>query len=301
MKLLVAVPAVTVLLSTFAFAADMSEKAPPHAPAPGYSWTAFYVGGNAGYGWGDPRTEIAGAGTSITDPFGCPQCFTNPPATFADSQTRRRDGFIGGGQIGYNYQVGPNWLLGIEADIQNSAQRGSNTIVDPLSGTFCIGLGVGSCVINGPLTGTATTSYEAKIEWFGTVRGRIGVMINDGLLLYGTGGLAYGRVGISGNVGVNAAAAGSFGPTTSAFAQSKTNAGFAAGVGLEGRFPAWLSQNYTWKLEYLYIDLGSLDTSTSFIAASSVPAIASNLTGTMTTHTHFVDNGVRVGLNYQFH
>ena len=301
MKLLIAIAAVTALL-TSAFAADMAVKAPPAATAPSYSWTAFYVGGNAGYGWGDPRTEFAGGGTTVTDPFGCPFCFTNPPATIGDSQPRRLDGFAGGGQIGYNYQVRPNWLLGIEADIQNSAQRGSNTVVDALSGTFCFAIGgPGSCAAIRPLTGTATTSYEARIDWFGTVRGRVGVLINDGLLLYGTGGLAYGRVGVSGNVGLNATASGFVGPTTSAFGQSKTNSGLAAGAGLEGRFSASLPQNCTWRLEYLYVDLGSLDTSTSIIAASSVPAIASNLTGTMTTRTHFIDNIVRVGLNYQFH
>jgi opacity protein-like surface antigen len=57
-------------------------------------------------------------------------------------------------------------------------------------------------------------------------------------------------------------------------------------------------------LEYLYVDLGSVDTSTSFAAAASNPASPTffhPLAGTMTTHTHFTDNIVRVGLNYQFH
>jgi outer membrane immunogenic protein len=145
------------------------------------------------------------------------------------------------------------------------------------------------------------TSYEAKIDWFGTVRGRLGVLLNDGLLLYGTGGLANGRVGVSGNFNVNAAAPFFvFGPSTSTFSQSKTNIGFAAGGGLEGRLSPWLPPNWTWKLEYLYIDLGSLDTSTSFAVASNNPFF-SPLTGTLTAHTHFTDNIGRVGLNYQFH
>ena len=78
--------------------------------------------------------------------------------------------------------------------------------------------------------------------------------------------------------------------------------GFVAGGGLEGRFSAWLPPNWTWKLEYLYLDLGSLNSSTSFAAAPSVGSnFFSPLNGTMTTHTHFTDNIVRVGLNYQFH
>ena len=93
-----------------------------------------------------------------------------------------------------------------------------------------------------------------------------------------------------------------FGPGTGAFSQSKTNIGFVAGGGLEGRFSAWLPPNGTWKSEYLYLGLGSLNSSTSFAAAPSVGSnFFSPLNETMTTHIHFTDNIVRVGLNYQFH
>jgi outer membrane immunogenic protein len=302
MKKLGTAIAAIALIATPAYAADMAVKAPPPAPVPVYNWTGWYVGGNVRYGWGDARTDIAGSGTIVK----LINSFTNP-TTFAGSHTDRLSGVIGGGQIGYNYQINPQWVLGFEADIQGSGERGNSTFNDPLSGTVCL-IFVGpptSCAPGGapPLNGAAVTSFQGKIEWFGTVRGRLGVLINDGLLLYGTGGLAYGRVSVSGNVNISASLLTTpvtFGPGTALFSQSKTNTGFAAGGGLEGKLLAWLPPNWTWKLEYLYVDLGSLDTSTPFAAAPSAAGF-STLAGNMTTHTHFTDNIVRVGLNYQFH
>ncbi len=87
------------------------------------------------------------------------------------------------------------------------------------------------------------------------------------------------------------------------FSQSKTNIGFAVGTGVEGRLSPWLPPNWTWKLEYLYIDLGSLNTSTSLDAPLSGPlgGAFSDLVGTANIRTHFTDNIVRVGVNYKFY
>jgi outer membrane immunogenic protein len=156
-------------------------------------------------------------------------------------------------------------VLGFEADIQGSGERGSNTFADPIAGTLCIQIPApNTCTKLFPFNFAAVTSYEAKIGWFGTVRGRLGVLITDQVLLYGTGGLAYGRVELSG----------------------VTNSYF-------------LPAGWTWKAEYLYVDLGSLDTAAPFPPAL-VPLTITPLTGPLTTHTHFTDNIVRVGLNYKF-
>jgi outer membrane immunogenic protein len=282
--------------SGFAFAADMPANAPPLASAPIYGWTGWYAGLNLGYSWGNARTDTAGSATSISSPS-----FTNPPVAFANSQTEPLVGVIGGGQVGYNYQVGPEWVLGFEADIQGSAEQGSNNFVAQFSGTICSPGGVGVCAGTlFPLKGTAASTYQAKIEWLGTARGRVGVLINGGgLLLYGTGGLAYGQVSVSDSVNIIATAPAvpaTFGPVTGTFSQSKTNIGFAAGAGMEGRIAP---TNWTWKLEYLFVDLGSVNTSTSFAAAST--GAFSALAGTATTHTNFIDNIFRAGVNYQFH
>jgi outer membrane immunogenic protein len=196
--------------------------------------------------------------------------------------------------------------VSLEADFQGSGQRGSNTFVDAFSQCI-VAILPASCAAGPPanlaqLNGAAATSEEAKIEWFGTARLHLGYLVTDQLLVYGTGGLAYGRVGVSGNINLSATPAPfvSFTPGTTAFSESRTNVGWTAGAGIEGRFASWLPPNWTWKLEYLYIDLGSLDTSTSFALASNIGNFAP-FTGTMATHTHFTDNIVRVGLNYQFH
>jgi outer membrane immunogenic protein len=160
-----------------------------------------------------------------------------------------------------------------------------------------------------PMNGMALSNYQAKIDWFGTVRGRLGLLVSDQLLIYGTGGLAYGRVAVSGGTNVSAqitdlsnpALCCFFAPATAAFSASKTNVGFAVGAGIEGRL-FWLPANWTWKVEYLYLDLGSVDTTSSFVLPSlSSATVFSPITGTINTHTHFTDNIVRVGLNYQFH
>jgi outer membrane immunogenic protein len=123
-------------------------------------------------------------------------------------------------------------------------------------------------------------------------------------LFYATGGLAYGQVNLTGvtniaNIsfaGINLPGAG-----RAAFSASRTNVGWTAGAGIEGRF-AWLPMGWTWKLEYLYVDLGSLDTVASSTSPTfGIPGFFVASLGATTTHTHFTDNIVRVGLNYQFH
>jgi outer membrane immunogenic protein len=94
--------------------------------------------------------------------------------------------------------------------------------------------------------------------------------------------LAYGDVEVSGNTVVTVSKFNG----TGVFSASKTNVGFSVGGGIEGS--AWLPANWMWKLEYLYLDLGSLDVTTFY--SSGVGG------GTITTHTHFTDNIVRVGL-----
>ncbi len=183
--------------------------------------------------------------------------FSNSIA-FAGSHTAELNGFVGGGQVGYNYQISPRWLVGFETDIQSSAVRGTDIFTDAFSAPFCVGItGPPIHCTTAPFNGTATTDYQAKIQWFGTVRGRLGVLVTDRVLVYGTGGLAYGRVKVAGSTNVDGLLqVGSIlTPGTSAFAAERTNVGFAVGCGIEGKIFA----NWTWKLEYLHLDLGSLE------------------------------------------
>jgi outer membrane immunogenic protein len=290
-----------------AIAADMPTpyyKTSPLPVAPITNWSGFYVGGNVGYGWGDPGTNAAGNGTapffSVLPPF---QTF---PFNFAftDSNTARLNGVIGGGQIGYNYQLTRSWVLGLEADFQGSGQRGSSAFGDQISAPVCTVFGAGppSCLATTPFAGTAATAYEAKIDWFGTVRGRAGFLLTDQILLYGTGGLAYGRVEVSGNSTATNAGLPNV-PLTGtggAFTAAKTNVGFTVGGGVEGKLSPWLPANWSWKLEYLYLDLGSLNSPGSFGVVNPAGGLLLPGVGAVALHTHFMDNIVRVGVNYKF-
>jgi len=154
-------------------------------------------------------------------------------------------GFLGGIQAGYNWQSG-QMIYGVETDFQGS------TVEASLSGIF------------GPFT------LRNKVDWFGTLRARIGYTPIDRFMIYGTGGLAYGHVKSEFPF---------FGPFTSS--SSKTRAGWTVGAGAEYA----INTNWTVKSEYLYTDLGN---STAF---SSGPV---TLKSDVAFHT------VRIGLNYKF-
>jgi outer membrane immunogenic protein len=289
-----------------AVAADIPTphyKAPPLPVAPVTNWSGFYVGGNVGYGWGDPGTNAAGNGTAPHPLVGPPFVPFAPNFPFTDSNTARLSGAIGGGQIGYNYQLTRTWVLGLESDFQGSGQRGSAAFGDQISTPFCTFFAP-ACVTTTPFVGTAATAYEAKIDWFGTVRGRAGFLLTDQILLYGTGGLAYGRVEVSGNSTVTNASLPNiplaFTGTGGAFTAAKTNVGFTVGGGVEGKLSPWLPANWSWKAEYLYLDLGSLNSLGSFGVVN--PAVVGLLpgVGAVALHTHFMDSIVRVGVNYKF-
>ena len=136
----------TTALTQIASAADQGPpahkapvyKAPPLPPAPVYSWTGWYVGGDVGYSWGDANTDLNGNGT-VTSGIGLGggPGFPFPLQFTGGSATVRLKGAIGGAQVGYNYQVSSLWVLGFETDFQISGERGSGTFSDPFSGAEC--------------------------------------------------------------------------------------------------------------------------------------------------------------------
>jgi outer membrane immunogenic protein len=288
-----------------AFAADIAVKAPLPAPTPVYSWTGWYVGVNAGASFGHANTDFNVAPVTTTN-LTIGGTVTGPGVAVSD--TEHPSGFIGGGQIGYNWQYSPLIVMGLEADFQGALERDSNTLSNPFSLSTTV-VGGGAAGAGALVTGTVATNYTTQIDWFGTVRGRIGYVwgTNGDVLTYVTGGLAYGEVKINGTNTVSGSlTSGGTLPfsLTQAIGHSQVNTGWVVGWGTEGHLPGNLIPipgNWTWKIEGLYMDLGTLD-ATGVTSGASLGLPGFSLTGgQVATHTRFTDGILRAGLNYQFH
>jgi outer membrane immunogenic protein len=204
------------------------------------TWTGFYVGVNGGYGWQNNSTTPI-----LRDALGGTDKLSHVDAS----------GGFGGGQIGYNWQHGP-LVYGIEADLQGAG------IEDSASG---IG------------TGSATFRYKSNLDWFGTVRGRLGYAFGPALV-YATGGFAYG--------GIKDVATTTIPNSSAKFDDTAT--GFVVGGGVE--YPG--APKWTLKVEYQYIDLGSDKLAGSFPAATPANPVSSN----EIDHNYHT---IRAGLNYR--
>ncbi len=243
-----------------ASAADLPARTYTKAPAmaaPAYNWTGCYIGGNVGGGWGQragDRGTLNAGNATLNAGIGV------PAGLDAGSS-----GVVGGGQVGCSYQTGP-LVFGGEADIQGSGIRGSSTIFSP------------SIAGSDP----TTANGQERIDWFGTVRARLGFTPLNDLLLYGTGGLAYGGVRNSASLALTPLGDGNY-----AGATSETRVGWTAGVGGEYAF----ANSWSVKLEYLYVDLGTTG------VQMTDPGRPNTFIDYGFRHR---DNIVRVGLNYHF-
>lgn len=185
-KLLLGTAAILALGSTSVLAADLGPrtytKAAPAYVAPVYNWSGFYVGAHVGGAFGGDNGANNIAGNS---PFGT---------------SNRDSAFLGGGQVGYNYQLAPNWLVGVEGDISGLSNSDR---------TFVSGTG----------------AFRDRTDWLASVTGRLGYTWGPGLI-YAKGGVAFrDDNGLSGTV---------------PFSASRESTGYTVGGGLEYMFaPAW--------------------------------------------------------------
>lgn len=220
----------SVALAATAFAAN----AQPLASPPVFSWTGLYAGLNAGASFGN---------------FNKTNFYEGAP--FAWNSTRA-SGFSGGGQIGFNYQFRNNLVLGFETDFQGSTLRGNygdrarSYSYDDGEGDF------GS--------GSSLRTSESDLEWWGTVRGRLGYAVGD-ILPYITGGFAYGRIHNSSTY--SASGSGCYSGCEGSYSYSHFYGHSSSGV-----VPGWtvgasleyvLTHNLTFKAEYLFTELESWD------------------------------------------
>lgn len=267
-----------IAFAPFASAADLPLKAPAAAPPVVFNWTGCYVGANLGVG------HVKHDLSTFAPPF--PPNLINDTARTAINNaglaSLSHDGVTGGGQVGCNWQpVASGWsslVLGIEGDfngIDGDVSRNTGNIVEPVSGS------------------TVRSIDDIGMNWFATVRGRIGWAFNR-FMIYGTGGAAFANVDASKRFawdfadgcpvvnGLNECHVGN---------SSSTRTGWTAGGGVEWAF----LDHWSAKAEYLYADLGSFTYSTTNIGTAFAPndQIAHH---TVSTKLQVV----RVGVNYRF-
>jgi outer membrane immunogenic protein len=271
--LLAATAAVT---ASAALAADLPSRraAPaPYAVAPAFTWTGFYVGVNAGAAFDNNSSRVT---------FG-PDFGTVSDTTLAGfRRSNEETSFTGGGQIGYNWQFG-SVVAGLETDLNFAdinVRRSGSTTTD--LGFFFPGASI-----------TETLAARSSVEWFGTVRGRLGFLPTERLMIYGTGGLAYGDVKTRASYDFNVVAPG-FGSfnTNYAGSRSDTRVGYTVGGGVEYA----VTQNVSIKGEYLYVDLGKDSVTARYTGTAFTPTPGD----TFTVRDKAAFSVARAGLNWKF-
>jgi outer membrane immunogenic protein len=241
------------LLGSVAMAADLpSEKGPPvyaPPPPPVFSWTGVYIGAQVGYEWGQLSSTVVG-------PFGAVR---NPTIDY--------QGVVGGGHVGYNYELGSlggflpglggtggGIVVGLEGDVNGSGVTGSG--IDGLGVDF----------------GRERTQVDASI------RGRLGLAF-DRVLVYGTGGVAFASIQHSVT-------------DFAGFDESHTTGrvGWTAGGGVEYA----IDNNWSARVEYRYTNYGSYGVFYSALAFPAAGVVPFNL------HVRDTDNRVQAGFSYKF-
>jgi len=204
-----------------AAAADLPVKAAHMVAAP-TGWTGWYFGGHVGAGWGTTEstlTAFSAAGVGVIPPLG--------PLPLSSHNI---NGFIGGAQMGYNWQFTPNFVAGIEGDFSWSG-------ID----------GTAPCLV--------ALSCSTKVKWVGDITGRIGLTV-DRALVYLKGGAAWAETEYT------LATATIPGAAFSATAKD-TRFGGLLGLGVEYA----VTRNWSAKVEYNYIDFGSSNVTATTAAA----------------------------------
>ncbi|MGU3536280.1 outer membrane protein [Methylobacterium sp. A54F] len=295
-KLLTSLAAFTALTAA-ASAADLPRRAAPpiFTPVPVFTWTGFYAGFNAGYGFNARDTAaptVIGVPAGATTAGSLFRTAGGAPAAgvLAFSNDQSNDGFVGGGQIGYNYQFTPGSgvVVGIEADAQyvDFGRNRNNFAFATVAGG---GVNPGALVFN--------PGGLSSLDYFGTVRGRLGYAF-DRVLFYATGGFAYGSGG-GRNFGLPNSSRDSF------------QTGYAVGGGIEYALPTdsflnfFRSSAVTLKVEGLYVNLdqGNRNNGVYGIAPNGAVYSAANsviVGGPFGRQANPEFAVVRAGLNYKF-
>jgi outer membrane immunogenic protein len=229
--------------------------------APAINWTGFYVGGNVGLAWGRADTNYVPPGPP--DGLLAPD---QPSVAALASRDLTSSGFLGGVQAGFNYQFAPFLVFGVEADFQGF---NLNKSFDGNFGTT-------------PFGNQLLTHTEVDAHWLFTARGRLGYAA-DNWLIYATGGLAVAKINFE-QINVMPDY-----PFTDTFSVSKTKTGWTIGGGVEYA----CRDRWSVKAEYLYVDFGNIDGTSTVIVLNPLIPVSFNHSADVRASI------VRIGLNYR--
>lgn len=293
---------------------ESKEVAP--MPPPPCTWTGFYLGINAGYSWSNDDS-VDTETVNVFSESGLNGDIGGEVAALAtgDVPVGNNSGFIGGGQIGFNYQIGRHFVVGLETDFQGmTGDDGSGSLEQA---GFVPG-SVGGGGPGGEVSASSVITSSRSIDFLGTARGRLGVLVTPCLLVYGTGGFAYGDISSHTEIVEQLGFSDTPFPfgTSGHLNDNDMRVGWTGGGGLEWLF----CRHWSIKVEYLFYDLGSdtydLDPLQQFgnkaaaLSAKSASRSATRVNGPVgpeletigasrSTAT-FDGNIVRAGLNFHF-
>ena len=266
---------------TAAAAPALFTKAPAAVPAP--SWTGAYIGLAAGLrSSAADATVTGGSSTSIFGTFPlviCPTCVASE--SFDDTAFRLAP------YAGFNWQVGGQWLVGIEGDWGFAEHKTTLTGMDYPESTF--------------MTGNAADSFAVRTKWDASLRGRVGYLVTPSLLAYITGGAAWMRVESTSTCATSllgcapfiSLVGGSGFLTPGVITDASTKAGATIGGGLEAR----LWQNWFARAEYRYADFGTISNTDVRSCAACIGGPASS---TVSYDVHLRTHTAMFGVAYQF-
>jgi outer membrane immunogenic protein len=264
MKLLSGALAFVALASGSAVAADLPITALP----PACIWCGAYVGLNGGW-VGAAGDTISNNGTdSGTGGLGSALAAGALPSSVGLGY----NGFMGGGQVGYNWQI-ERWVFGGEADLDGVIAKANTTSSFPGNAAFA----------------PDTSTYTRELDWFSSFRARIGFTVWPTFLVYATGGLAFGHTKTGSSEDCPAAAPPCASESSMTNATTTGSLGTAVGAGAEWMFaPHW-----SFKAEYLFADFGQ---HSDMLTYTYPVANTSSMTSTVRDSV----NIVRAGINWHF-
>ncbi|MDP3560574.1 MAG: outer membrane beta-barrel protein [Legionellaceae bacterium] len=223
------------------------------APLTPFNWQGIYLGANVGYGMYPNNVSIyPNSATAIG--------LAESTPTLLNVQS---SGFLGGGQLGYNWQIN-RLILGIESDLDYAHVSGANSVLQANPQ---------------PLV----TTISKNIGWLATIRGRIGKLASDSMLAYVTAGPAFGRTQLAFDQRVVEVSCASGACATGN--QHQTNTGWTVGGGIEYA----VTKRATYKAEYLYANLGNNTLNTNL----------NSLGSNYIAKSSFNSNIIRLGVNYK--